>query len=192
MGSTPALRANVLLLLAWTFATGCDGTNGSDASPCRIDTDVLCPGNFVGYSCQSEAKPSPTCGPGTHESDGEIGYCCEVQNTGRCEVDASAGCTDGSTGYSCSAGVQPHATEPSLACSAGVAGPNADERYCCIRFNGSAGSCTANAIVAGCTVNSYGFSCTETDTPDQTQTSLLCSSATTGPNDELLYCCSTS
>jgi hypothetical protein len=82
MHSSPALRVSVLLLLAWMLTTGCGvsttGSKGTDESQCRIDTAVLCPGNFVGYSCQGEAKPSPDCSDGTLELDGEIAYCCEV------------------------------------------------------------------------------------------------------------------
>jgi hypothetical protein len=94
MGEIQPVRA--LLLLALTLATGCGVS--TEARQCRIDTAVLCPGDFVGYSCQGESKPSPTCGAGTLEDDGEIGYCCAVQNGGTCVVDAGAGCTDGSTG----------------------------------------------------------------------------------------------
>jgi hypothetical protein len=78
-----ALQASGLLLLALTETTACGpsatGTSDSKASQCRIDSDVLCPGNFVGYSCQGEAKPSDSCSDGTLQFDGEIGYCCEVK-----------------------------------------------------------------------------------------------------------------
>jgi len=80
MTSIFARRASVLLLLAWPFAAACGSdTNGANVSACRIDTDVVCPGNFVGYSCQGKSKPSPSCGAGTLESDGETGYCCGVK-----------------------------------------------------------------------------------------------------------------
>ncbi len=61
MGSTCGPRTTALLLLAWTFTTGCSvsakATTGSNGGQCRIDAEVLCPGNFVGYSCQGESKP---------------------------------------------------------------------------------------------------------------------------------------
>jgi hypothetical protein len=247
MASTPALRASALLFLAWSFVTGCTiNTNDTSASDCRIDSAVLCSGNFVGYSCDGEIKPPLTCGAGTTEADGETGYCCGVQGANSCNVDTAAGCTDGSTGYSCIGGVLPSSSDPTLACGAGVAGPNGDalyccigitsntcapdasvtgctggsygfsctasdtptqgnpaldcstpaagengsSLYCCIDFNESTGSCKPDASVVGCTGNSFGFSCTSSDTPDQTQTSLVCSTATAGPNNELLYCCS--
>ncbi|HYQ43578.1 MAG TPA: hypothetical protein VER11_16465 [Polyangiaceae bacterium] len=253
MGSTPALRASALFLLASAFAVGCEvkatGAPDGSASQCRIDTDVLCPGNFVGYSCQGDSKPAPACGAGTLEFDGEVGYCCEVQDTGTCGVDPAVRCTDGSTGYSCTGGVLPNAVDPTLACGQSVAGPNAEELYCCvgagstsscaadasvagcadgsygwscggtdspaqgnpslvcsaatpgdngsslyccISFDSSTGSCVSDANVTGCTGNSAGFSCTGADAPDQTQPSLVCSTGTPGPNDELFYCCSTS
>ncbi|MEI9938638.1 MAG: hypothetical protein WDO69_15580 [Pseudomonadota bacterium] len=250
MGSTPALRAGALLLLAWALVTACTVTtndsNDPNASQCRLDDAVVCPGNFVGYSCQGVLKPSPTCGTGTVEADGETGYCCGVDSTDTCVVDTAAGCTDGSTGYSCTGGVLPGSGDPSLSCGTGVAGPNGDALYCCIGvtssscssdssvtgctggsygfscastdtptqgnaaldcstpapgpdgsslyccvgFSGSTGSCTPDSSVAGCTGSSFGFSCTSSDAPDQTQPSLLCSTATPGPHNESLYCCS--
>jgi hypothetical protein len=190
MRSTSALAMSGLLLLACWFETGCTvsatGSGGSRASQCRVDTDVVCPGDFVGYSCQGESKPSPSCGAGTLESDGEIGYCCGVSVAAGCVIDTTLGCVE-SSGYSCTGGVRPDTTDQSLVCSAGVAGPSADERYCCV---GVTGTCAADPNVAGCTAGSYGFSCTGADTPAETQTSLVCSSATRGPNDESLYCCS--
>ncbi len=235
------------MALAWAFTTGCTvNTNDSNATECRIDGNVVCTGNFVGYSCQGDQKPSLDCGVGTTEADGETGYCCGVGATSECVVDTLAGCTDGSTGYSCTNGVLPTAADPALNCGAGVAGPNGDALYCCvgstasscapdttvagctggssgysctstdtptqsnalldcstptpgadgsllyccIDFSSTTGSCAADSSVAGCAGNSFGFSCTSTDTPDQTQTSLVCSTATQGPNGELLYCCS--
>jgi hypothetical protein len=207
---------------------------------------VLCGGNFVGYSCDGESKPSLTCGAGTTEASGETAYCCGVQSTNDCVADTTVGCTDGSTGYSCTGSALPNSSDPSLACGAGVTGPNGDalyccigissstcaadasvagcsggsygfsctssdtptqgnpaldcstpvagqngsSLYCCIGFSGATGSCMADSSVVGCAGSSFGFSCTSTDTPDQTQTSLVCSTATAGPNNELLYCCS--
>jgi hypothetical protein len=191
MRSTSALAASGSLLLAWSFATGCTvsatGSGDSRASQCRIDTDVICPGDFVGYSCQGESKPSPSCGAGTLQSDGEIGYCCGVSPAAACVVDTSVSCTPDASGYSCTGGVRPDATDQSLVCSTGVLGPSADERYCCI---GVTGTCAADPNITGCAAGSHGFSCTGADTPARTQTSLVCSSATRGANNELLYCCS--
>jgi len=77
---TPASRLSGMLF-AFSVACGpsATGTSNAHASQCRIDTDVFCPGNFVGYSCQGEAKPPGMCSDGTLEFDGEIGYCCEAQ-----------------------------------------------------------------------------------------------------------------
>ncbi len=247
MGLLPAWRASALLLLALVFSAGCTvETNDANATECRIDGAVQCGGNFVGYSCQGDRKPSLDCGAGTTETDGEIGYCCGVGATSACTVDTAAGCSDGSTGYSCTNGVLPNESDPSQTCGQGVAGPNGDALYCCITgttsscaadasvvgctggssgfsctsadtpsqgnpalacssptpgeagsllyccigLTGSTGSCAPDSSVVGCTGNSFGFSCTSTDTPDQTQTSLVCSTATSGPDNDLLYCCS--
>ena len=73
-----------MLLFAMVIAMGCGvsttGSSDSKAPQCRLDTDVLCPGNFIGYSCQGESKPPGSCSEGTLEFDGEVGYCCAVQN----------------------------------------------------------------------------------------------------------------
>jgi len=188
MGLLAALRTSALLLLAWASATGCTvTTNDSNATECRIDSNVVCSGNFVGYSCQGDQKPASNCGTGTTEADGETGYCCGVAATNACVVDDAAGCTTGSTGYSCSNGLLPASSDPSLSCGAGVAGPDGDELYCCI--TGAVSSCMQDTSVAGCTGGSSGYSCTSTDTPRQSNPNLDCSTATPGPDGSLLYCC---
>lgn len=97
MGSTRALQTSTRLIIAAAFAIACSvhATGTTDSSQCRIDSDVLCPGDFVGYSCQGETKPAPTCSEGTLEFDGEVGYCCPT--TDSCAIDASAaGCAENS------------------------------------------------------------------------------------------------
>jgi len=37
---------------------------------------VICTGDFLGYSCNGEQKPSTDCSEGTLEASGEVGYCC--------------------------------------------------------------------------------------------------------------------
>ena len=188
-----ALHLSALAFLPALIAVGCKANaSSSDDSQCRIDGNVICPGDFVGYSCAGDLQPTTTCGQGTTEDDGETAYCCGVQSTGACVVDTLAGCSDGSTGYSCTLGDLPSFNDPSLACSAAVAGPNGDELYCCLGFSGSTGSCAPDSNVSGCSSGSYGYSCSSTDTPDQSQTSLTCSSSTPGPDGALLFCCSTS
>lgn len=78
-------------LLAW-FAAGCQAA--TDSNQCRLDGEVVCPGNFVGYSCQSASQPGPNCSAGTLEPDGETGYCCAVDS---CPLDSTtAGCAGSS------------------------------------------------------------------------------------------------
>jgi hypothetical protein len=247
MSLNTAARTSALSLLVWAVTTGCTvQTNGSSPSECRVDGNVSCTGNFLGYSCQGDLQPSLDCGAGTTEPDGETGYCCRSGAAGACAVADQAGCAGASTGYSCTNGVLPASTNPTLSCGGGVAGPDGDALYCCVQaapsscmldtsvagctggssgysctladtpaqgdptldcsdptpgpqgshlycciaFSNATGSCAADPSVAGCAANSFGFSCTGADTPDQTLSSLVCSTATQGPNGELLYCCS--
>ena len=103
-----------------------------------------------------------------------------------CQQDSSvAGCDSPSTGYSCDTGDSPDQSDSSLVCSVGT--PSGGLLlYCCIQFTSS--SCQADPSVQGCAGDSFGFSCTGTDTPEDADSSLNCSSATPSGN-ELLYCC---
>ena len=164
------------------------------ASGCAVDTAAGCTADSTGYSCTgadapSVLDPSLACGAGVAGTADDTLYCCVGVSSGSCAPDASvAGCTGGSYGFSCTSSDTPTAADASLDCSTPASGPNGTLLYCCVGFASS--SCTADSTVAGCTGNSFGFSCTSTDTPDQAQPSLVCSTPANGPNDELLYCCS--
>lgn len=129
MNSASAARTSVVLLLAWVMAAAC--TVSPNPSQCRLDTDVLCPGDFVGYSCQGGSKPSASCGNGTLESDGETGYCCAVESAATCVVDPSTACTDESTGYVCTGPATPDETQAALVCSSATPGPDRKSLFCC-------------------------------------------------------------
>jgi|HubBroStandDraft_5_1064220.scaffolds.fasta_scaffold151393_2 hypothetical protein len=105
-----------------------------------------------------------------------------------CTQDSSvSGCDDPSTGYSCDNGDTPDQEDSSLVCSVGT--PSGDlTLYCCIQFTSS--TCSADPSVQGCTGDSFGFSCTGTDTPDEADSSLNCSTPTPGAGGASLYCCS--
>jgi hypothetical protein len=103
-----------------------------------------------------------------------------------CQPDSSvAGCDSPSNGFSCDTTDSPEQTDSSLVCSAGTPSGGLI-LYCCIQFTSS--SCSADPTVQGCTGDSFGFSCTGTDTPDEADPSLNCSSATPA-GGALLYCC---
>jgi hypothetical protein len=105
-----------------------------------------------------------------------------------CAQDSSVvGCGSPSTGYSCGNGESPDQSDPSLVCSVGTVSGDGLTLYCCIQFTSS--SCSADPSVQGCVGDSFGFSCTGTDTPDEADSSLTCSSSTPGANGALLYCC---
>ncbi len=103
-----------------------------------------------------------------------------------CARDSSVGCDPDSTGYSCDSGESPDQTDSSLVCSDGTPGGGGLTLYCCLQFTSS--SCAPDSSVGGCTGDSFGFSCTGTDTPDEADPSLQCSDATP-VNGALLYCC---
>ncbi|MEO8906089.1 MAG: hypothetical protein ABI488_26270 [Polyangiaceae bacterium] len=178
-----------------------DGDTGYCCQPessaaCAVDTSAGCTGGSTGYACPGSdspvvADPSLACGAGVTGNDGETRYCCVTSTTSSCAPDATvAGCSAGSYGFSCSSTDTPSDGNGALNCSTPVADSNGVSLYCCVGFTTSGSSCTADSSVAGCAGGSYGFSCTSTDTPDQAQPSLSCSTPVTGPNSELLYCCS--
>jgi hypothetical protein len=108
-------------------------------------------------------------------------------SSGSCAPDDTvAGCSSNSSGYSCGADDTPDQTDPSLLCSTPTIDSNGDSLYCCIKF--VSGSCAEDSSVAGCSGDSFGFSCTSTDTPDEADSSLNCSSPTIS-GGEALYCC---
>jgi len=105
-----------------------------------------------------------------------------------CAQDSSvAGCQVPATGYSCGNGDNPEQSDSSLVCSDGTLASDGFVLYCCIQFTSS--TCAPDPSVQGCAGSSFGFSCTGTDTPDQADATLVCSSATAGGNGALLYCC---
>jgi hypothetical protein len=143
---------------------------------------------------------SLTCSSGT-PGNGNTTYCCSTgafddggtdagpdvgSDAGNsCATDTSVTCTGNSVGYQCAGSDTPDPT--TLNCSTGTAdGSNMD--FCCIPLT-SGVTCSADSSVSGCQSGSYGFSCTGTDTPDQDDSSLTCSTGTPGDNGETLYCC---
>jgi hypothetical protein len=167
------------------------------SSGCTIDNSAGCTNGSTGYSCTGAETPTtsdPTlaCGAGVSDTNGNALYCCIAApaNTS-CAPDASvAGCTGGSYGFSCTSTDTPTDGNAALNCSVPSPGDNGSSLYCCVGFTQGTSSCTADSSVVGCTGSSFGFSCTSTDTPDQAQTSLTCSTPAAGPNNEMLYCCS--
>jgi hypothetical protein len=103
-----------------------------------------------------------------------------------CQDDASLHCSSpDELGISCPAGTSPDS--PTLVCSDPTPNPDGSDGYCCITWSGT---CTEDPSVTGCQYPSYGFSCAGSDTPDQADPTLTCSTATPDPNTgDSLYCC---
>jgi hypothetical protein len=171
----------------------CCGVQASSAA-CATDATVVCTDGSTGYSCgtgtPTDSDPTQACGAGVSDNNGNTDYCCVTTTTSSCAPDETvAGCSDGSYGFSCTSTDTPTDGNSSLTCSDSTAGPDGASLYCCVGFTPGTSSCMPDSSVVGCMGSSFGFSCTSTDTPDQTQASLTCSDPTPGPNDEMLYCC---
>lgn len=176
-----------------------DGETGyccSVGATCGAVDGVGCTNGSTGYSCTGSVAPgsedaSLSCGSGVSGQNGDVLYCCYSVASSSCSADSSVtGCSGGSYGFSCTSTDTPSQSNASLDCSDPTSGPGGSSLYCCIGFSGSQSSCAADSTVTGCHGGSYGFSCTGSDTPNQTNDTLNCSSPITGPNNELLYCCS--
>ena len=108
-------------------------------------------------------------------------------------IDALPGCGAGSASYSC-AGDRPDDGDTSLVCDQGVTGlAGADggapgtTLYCCAPYGQWATECTPS-VVPGCGAQSLGFACAGGTSPDQADSSLVCSQAMTGAAGSL-FCC---
>jgi hypothetical protein len=144
----------------------------------------------TGYSCTGTAQPEDTTQGLVCSADTGTGqFCCASSS---CNYDASvAGCASGTVGYSCATNAQPpDQADPTLVCSVPTTSNNVD-LYCCYSNTTpppSGATCTQDPTVTGCTADSYGFSCTGTDTPDADFSNLTCSTPTPG-SGAMLYCC---
>jgi hypothetical protein len=107
-------------------------------------------------------------------------------------VPALAGCTEGSLSFSCSLD-RPDDGDTNLVCDQGTPGIGGDgggsTLFCCAPYGQWASECTPRAPVPGCGAESIGFSCSGATSPDQVDTSLVCSSALSGDAGTRDYCC---
>ena len=150
-----------------------------------------CVGGSSGYACTGTAVPDATlnCSQGVPGTGGNTYYCCGG-TAGSCMVDGTVtGCTGGSAGYSCTGAVRPDANG-TVQCSEGVTLAGGGAGYCCIApTTSTTSSCSTDPSVTGCTGASYGYSCTSTDKPSDTNTHLTCGDGAAGANGNTLYCC---
>jgi hypothetical protein len=120
--------------------------------------------------------------------------CTATASTGgsTCSIDSAvAGCTANASGYSCTGSRTPEQSNGALSCSTGTAGAAGATLYCCIDVVFTANNCGPDATVTGCVAPSIGFSCTSGNRPEQSDSSLRCSSSTRGSAGSKLYCCDT-
>jgi hypothetical protein len=107
------------------------------------------------------------------------------------QVQALAGCTEGSLSYSCTT-ARPDDGDTNLVCDRGTPGVGfeggAPTLFCCAPYGQWASEC-APSNVAGCGAESFGFSCSAGTSPDQVDTSLVCSEAVPSPGGTSDYCC---
>jgi hypothetical protein len=108
---------------------------------------------------------------------------------GSCTSDPTLQCDPGTDGVQCLAGGNPDANFPGYVCSDPTAQPDGTDAFCCATgFNGS--TCGHDESVQGCPYPSVGFSCSGSDTPDQADANLICSTPTQDPNtNDQLFCC---
>jgi hypothetical protein len=154
-------------------------------STCSADASVTgCAAPSAGYSCTATDPPDsmdPTliCSVGV-ASGGDTTYCClsgETFAAGTCAQDLSvASCVGGSYGFSCAGTDTPDQTDPSLTCSIGVVS-GSDTLFCCLssQYSWTAGTCGPDDTIGTCQPGSFGFKCAASDTPDQTDPTLVCS-----------------
>jgi hypothetical protein len=187
----------------------CGASNGADQYCCTTATTTTqcalttqsCTGGQV-YTCPATvAAPdvsdtSITCGTPVSDN-GMYDYCCVPATTYDCQLDytVTQGCASGTYGYSCTPdSPPPDYSVSSIVCSIPAVTSTADD-YCCATLSATSSStCSQDSSVTGCQDGSFGFSCTGTDTPDQSySTDLSCSDGVVGQdafgNDATLYCC---
>lgn len=193
--------------------TNPDGTDGyccityDASSPCAPDPSVTgCVFPSYGFSCSTpgDTPDMYDCTLNCSVDQGTGTFCCDDNGacsgggssggtssggTGGCVADSTLACDAGSDGVSCPPGGNPEADFPGYICSAPSPQPDGSDGYCCATgFSGS--TCSQDPTVDGCAYPSVGFSCAGTDSPDQADPSLNCSTGVADPTTgDTLYCC---
>jgi hypothetical protein len=185
------LVGGLALMAALAGATGCSTTVSTSSSACSTDSSVVCAVGD-GWSCDGDSQPEDANPSLICNTDGQGDFCCVASS---CGYDSSVSCSGSAVGYSCASGdAPPDQTDSTLVCSEPTVVGGTDE-YCCYTNTivvSSSSTCQEDGTVS-CQGDSYGFSCTGPDTPDQDYSNLNCSSPTSGPdasgNPASLFCC---
>jgi hypothetical protein len=103
-------------------------------------------------------------------------------------------CASGTSGYSCTGSDTPDQANTALTCSMGVQGNAGSTIYCCttgvIGDDGGGTTCAPDTTVTTCASGTTGYSCTGSDTPDESDATLSCGPAAAGNAGSSIYCCS--
>ena len=184
--------------LAVVGATGCSTTvTTSSSSDCSTYSTVSCGSGAVGYSCNGDGNPQDGNSDLICSADQGTGeFCCYTSSS--CQGDSSVSCAGGADGYSCAAGDNPpDSVDSSLVCSVPTT-VGTEDTYCCytntVTASSSATCVQDPSVTQNCSGDSFGFSCTGSDTPDEDfGSNLNCSQPVSGTdasgNAASLYCC---
>jgi hypothetical protein len=157
---------------------------------CYRDPSVSCAAPYLGYNCQVY-ETFNNLGSTFACSSGNAPFCCAGHGgAGGCVAADAGTCAGNGTPYTCFGTDTPEPTTPSVACDSGrIADPNAQSTgFCCFPFTSSA--CTPSHSVVGCLqAGLYGFNCTGTATPDQTDSTLKCDVGANDAKGGTDYCC---
>jgi hypothetical protein len=135
------------------------------------------------------SSPNPTSTSGSGSGSSSSGSS-SGGGSGGCAGDPSLQCDPGSVGVDCAAASDnPEALDPTYVCSDPSTQTDGTFGYCCASYP-AGGPCGQDTSVQGCAYPSVGFSCTGSDTPEQTDPSITCSESVVDPTSGLtLYCC---
>jgi hypothetical protein len=158
-----------------SYGFTCTGSDGPDTG----DSSLVCSepgGNGMQYCCTDGS------GGGSGSSGGSSGS--SGGTTPTCAADTSLQCDAGAYGVTCDAGAELATDDPSYICSTPTMNSDGSSGYCCVE-NFTDSSCTADPSL-DCQDPSIGFTCTGTDSPSDSDTTLTCS--TPGGNG-MQFCC---
>lgn len=101
-----------------------------------------------------------------------------------CGQDSGVTCPSPSVGYSCTGSAVPEDTDASILCGDGIE-TNGVTSYCC----NPQSACQIDTTIQSCGTTSTPYTCSGSAVPTDTDPSLNCGSAASGPSGTLSYCC---
>jgi hypothetical protein len=186
------LRGHTVPAAAFLLSLAVGGCTVVSSNTCSKTSDVTgCVGASSGYSCTGSDAPQEnnldlTCSAGHSEADGTTSYCCLDATVAICGANPAVTCASGSSGYSCTGAYSPASYNATLTCGAGAPQTDGVTEYCCTASTTT--TCAVSSTV-GCTSGAAGYSCTGSDTPQQSDSALTCSAGVAGTAGATSYCC---